>query len=155
MAEVTSTPSDREIELLELNHKGLHDSLWECHKVAWQVTSIFIPVLFAILGYLVKDYNTYSKFQVIMGFLVTEGLLLVWILIMRILEHYNNKRKERLEVIENRLNELVPHAGFKMDTLEFGQQPLKFRFSPMNIYYILLGVFTALNLAFLLYKLVA
>jgi hypothetical protein len=153
MAEETPNQGDKEIELLKYNHQGLHEALWNNHKVAWQVTSIFVPVLFAMLGYLVNGYSDFSKFQVVMGFLVTEGLLFIWLLIMRIFEHYNEKRKEKLGEIENRLNELVPGINFQLADLPFRQIPKKLKFSPTNIYHILFGLYSILNLGFLLAKL--
>ena len=146
---------DREIELLTYNHKSLHDSIWGNHRVSWLVTSIFIPVLFAMLGYLVREYDSLSTFQVVMAFLVTEGLAFIWLLIMRIFDHYNEVRRGKLQEIEVKLGELVPEAKFKLYTLEgYKQVPEELKVSPHRIYHILFWLYTALNLGFLLTKLV-
>jgi hypothetical protein len=155
MAEETSNRGDNEIGLLKYNHQGLHEAFWNNHKVAWQVTSIFIPVLFAMLGYLVNGYDGFSKFQVLMGFLVTEGLLFIWLLIMRIFEHYNDTRRTKLKQIEDRLHELIPAVDFELYKLHYGEVPREFKFSPTNIYYILFVLYTILNLGFLLAKLLS
>jgi uncharacterized protein YndB with AHSA1/START domain len=151
----TPEKSADEISLLKSNHASLHDAFWNNHKVAWQVTSIFIPVLFAMLGYLVKGDGNFSRFQALMGFLVMEGLLFIWLLIMRIFEYYNDIRRTKLREIEDRLYDSMPAADFELYNLHYSDSPWKLRFSPMTIYYTLFGVYTALNLAFLLYKFVS
>lgn len=145
----------REIELLTYNHKSLHDGIWSNHRVTWLVTSIFVPVLFAMLGYLIREYQTLSEFQVVMGFLVTEGLLFIWYLVMRIFMHYNIVRRQKLVEIEDRLNELVPEAKFKLYRLSYRKVPSELKFSPRMIYDILFWLYSALNLGFLLFKFVA
>ena len=50
-----------ELELLKVNYNNLHESTWNNHRFAWIVVSISIPVLFAMLGFLVKEYDDISK----------------------------------------------------------------------------------------------
>ena len=92
------------LELLKVNYNNLHESIWNNFRFSWIVTSIFIPVLFAMLGFLVKEYDDVSKMQALMGFFVVESLLIIWLLIMRIFEHYNRVIFNKLKVIENRFN---------------------------------------------------
>lgn len=145
---------DREIELLKLNHTSLHDSIWGNHRISWMVTSIFVPVLFAMLGYLIREYDSLSNLQAVLGFLVTEGLLVIWLLIMRIFVHYNEARRRKLKKIEKRLNELVEGLDFKLYRLKYNEVPREFKFSPRRIYYILFWLYTGLNVIFLVAKLV-
>jgi hypothetical protein len=105
------------LDLLKVNYNNLHESMWNNHRVAWIVTSIFIPVLFAMLGYLVKEYDVISKAQAVMGFLVVESLLIVWLLIMSIFWHYNNVRRAKLKQIEYRFNEMIKDISFSQYNL--------------------------------------
>ena len=152
MAEEKSSV-EREIELLKLNHTSLHDSIWGNHRVSWLVTSIFIPVLFAMLGYLVREYDSLSNLQAVLGFLVTEGLLVIWVLVMRIFVHYNETRLKKLKSIEDCLNELVGEADFALYNLDYNEEPWALKFSPQRIYYILFWLYTALNIVLLVSKL--
>jgi hypothetical protein len=52
---------DKNLELLKFSYSKLHESLWESHKVAWTITSIFMPVIFALQGYLSKEYVFSTK----------------------------------------------------------------------------------------------
>jgi hypothetical protein len=52
-----------DLNLLKLNYEKLHESIWNNHKISWTVTSIFIPVLFAVQGYFVKEYWQCPKFH--------------------------------------------------------------------------------------------
>jgi hypothetical protein len=105
------------LDLLKVNYNNLHESMWNNHRVAWIVTSIFIPVLFAMLGYLVREYDVILKAQAVMGFLVVESLLVIWLLIMRIFWHYNNVRRAKLKQIEYRFNEMIKDISFSQYNL--------------------------------------
>lgn len=140
------------LDLWQFNYRNLHESIWNNHRLAWIVTSIFIPVLFAMLGYLVREYDVISKAQVVMGFLVTEVLLIIWLLVMRIFEHYNDVRRAKLKQIENRFNEMIKDLDFSQYNLDYKQKPKEFKFSPMIIYYILFGIYTELNIGLLVVK---
>jgi hypothetical protein len=138
--------------LWQFNYRNLHESIWNNHRLAWIVTSIFIPVLFAMLGYLVREYDVISKAQAMMGFLVTEVLLIIWLLVMRIFEHYNDVRRAKLKQIENRFNEMIKGLDFSQYNLDYKQKPKELKFSPMIIYYILFGIYTELNIGLLVVK---
>ena len=147
---------DRQVELLKQNHKSLHDAVWGNHRASWMVTSIFIPVLFAMFGFLVKEYNGdgYTNLQAVMAFLAMEGLLLVWYAIMLIFDHYNDVRREQLYKIEDKLKELVPDADFNIYRLDY-DKTTKWYQIPMGYIYLALACFyTVLNAAFLVAKLV-
>ena len=102
------------IDLLKFNYQNLHEGIWNNHKIAWTVTSIFMPVLFAMLGYLAREYSVLSRLQTTIGFGVTESLLIIWLLIMRTFEHYNRIRLRRLKEIENRFNKMIEDIDFPM-----------------------------------------
>ena len=87
------------LELLKVNYSNLHESIWNNHKVSWVITSIFIPVLFAMLGYLIREYDAISKTQALMGFFVVESLLIIWLFIMLSFKHYNDVRRKKLREI--------------------------------------------------------
>lgn len=56
---------NKDIELIKLNYQNLHENVWNCHKISWTVTSIYIPILFTIRGYFIKEYYTFSTFQIV------------------------------------------------------------------------------------------
>jgi|LGVF01.1.fsa_nt_gb hypothetical protein len=124
------TPNDPDIDLLKFNYKNLHESVWECHKASWLVTSIFIPIIFAMQGYFIRDYFSalnmsatgMSTFHVLMGAVVILSLAFVWWLIMRIFSKYNKSRMNRLKEIENiiHINNTDPVQQYKLHyTLHF------------------------------------
>jgi len=94
---------EENLELLKFNYRNLHESLWESHKVAWTVTGLFIPVVFALQGYLAKEYVLSTKpivRELVAGVVISELLLLIWRLMIWVLEHYNEQRLDRLRAIE-------------------------------------------------------
>ncbi len=145
---------DNQIDLLKQNHKGLHDAVWGNHRASWMVTSIFIPVLFAMFGFLVQEYDDgFTNLQAVMAFLAMEGLLLIWYAIMQIFDHYNDRRRKKLKEIEDELNDLVPEVEFNMYDLGYGKTPRWYKFSMSKIYLALVCFYTDLNIIFLMTKL--
>jgi len=161
---------DRDVELLKFNYKNLHESIWNNHKISWVVTSIFIPVLFGVQGYLVREFYVFSKLQVIMGVFVTELLLIIWLLIMWTFRHYNILRIERLKEIEDLFNKEISKEisdffkykkGFNQYKLGYGKPKQnnnkeickeisdKIMLSFMEIYYMIFLMFTSLNVILL------
>lgn len=98
---------EKDVNLLKLNYEKLHESIWNNHKLSWTVTSIFIPVLFAVQGYFIKEYYAPQDIRVIFGVIGMEFLLIVWLLVMRIFRHYNVARRERLKEIEKIFDDLI------------------------------------------------
>ena len=137
------------IDLLKFNYQNLHEGVWNNHKVAWTVTSIFVPVLFAMLGYLAREYFVLSRLQTAIGFSVTESLLIIWLLIMRTFEHYNRIRFGRLKEIENRFNKMIEDIDFSQYNLDYAEKSRRLRFSPMRIYYTFFSIYTSLNIVLL------
>lgn len=107
-------PDEDYINTLKFNYEQLHESMWENHKVSWVVTSIFIPLLFTMQGYFVKEYNEtfkYSFYLAILGVFVIQYLAIAWWLMMQLFRQYNNVRRERLKLIENELFNLYKNKG--------------------------------------------
>ena len=163
---------DRDVELLKFNYKNLHESIWNNHKISWVVTSIFIPVLFGVQGYLVREFYVFSKLQVIMGVFITELLLIIWLLIMWTFRHYNTLRIERLKEIEDLFNNkeitkeisdfFKDKKGFNQYELGYGkpkqnnnnkeickERSDKIMLSFMGIYYMIFWMVTSLNVILL------
>lgn len=95
------------LDLLKFNYQNLHQSVWSNHQTTWTVTGIFMSALTVMLGYLVKEFWKFSELQVATGFCITEVLLVVWLLLTRTFEHYNNMRMWRLKNIEDVFNEII------------------------------------------------
>ena len=140
--------SDKDIEILKFNYRNLHESVWNAHNVAWIVTSIFVPILFGALGYLVKEHSVLSTFQVVMAAVATEFLMFIWWLIMRVLEHYNDIRLKRLREIEGVFKKQIVDTIplFQQYCLGFKQSIKRLRISPMNIYHVIFAGYTIINI---------
>ena len=136
-----------EIDLLEFNYKNLHEAVWNNHKAAWTVTGIFMPVLFVVQGYMVKEYNTVNDFPIIRVVFVMEIIMVIWLLIMRIFEHYNYVRRKRLIKIEEIFDkEISQGIGFKQYDLAYEEQWRNFKFSPMTLYLAFFWAYTSINM---------
>ncbi|MCP8304990.1 MAG: hypothetical protein H3Z50_05955 [archaeon] len=156
-SEINKIVNGKDIELLKLNYNALHESIWNNHKIAWTVTSIFIPVVFALQGFLINNY-VFTISQIVAVFVTGFFLMSIWLLIMRILAHYNDARLKRLKEIEdlfdkelsNRIRDFFKDGrGFNLYNLEFKEKPKELKFSPMRIYYMIFGLYILLNIILL------
>lgn len=149
------------IEILTLNYENLHQSLWENHKVSWTVTGLFLPLLFGLQGYLIKEYAGLagSPYQIVGGVFVIESLVVVWWLMMQLFYRYNHIRRDRLKEIEKLFGEYF--KGHNLDVDPIKQYSLgygKYTVPGINldiwfnkIYYLILLETTAVN-AFMVYR---
>ena len=159
---------NRRFELLKFNYGNLHAAVWEAHKVAWTVIDIFIPVIFALQGYLAKEYvpaGKHSIGELVVGVLLLESLLLIWRVIMLMLQDYNRRRVEKLEGIEEALVDEFEKAGgskcrrhlvqqYKNFSYRFYIPLTKIRVSPGKIYNSIAILITAVNISFITYRIV-
>lgn len=109
-----------EIALLKFNYEKLHDAVWDNHKVSWTVTSLYLPLIFAAQGLLVKmcfEQPSTSEFKhpnefIMIGAIGIIIATFVWWLILRMFSNYNDIRRNRLQVIENTLSdkEIMPRS---------------------------------------------
>lgn len=136
---------DNSIHLLELNYKSLHEAVWNNHKVSWEVTSIFIGVIFVVQGYMIKE--NFDFWQTIIGVFAMQILIIIWLLIMRIFDHYNHVRFKRLKDIEEIFeNEISQGFGFKQYSIpSYREKWIEGKFRPMAIYLILFWAYTSTN----------
>ena len=145
------------IEILTLNYENLHQSLWENHKVSWTVTGLFLPLLFGLQGYLIKEYANLagSPYQIVGGVFVIESLVVVWWLMMQLFSKYNHKRRDRLKDIEKFFEECFKVKGHNQDIHPIKQYSLSYgRYTVPGInldiwfnkiYYLILLETTAVN----------
>jgi hypothetical protein len=99
-------PGEIYIDILKFNYEQLHESMWENHKVSWVVTSIFIPLLFTMQGYFIKEYDSIFEnepFRAILAVFVIQYLAIAWWLMMQLFRKYNRVRRDRLKIIESTL----------------------------------------------------
>lgn len=148
------------IEILTLNYENLHKSLWENHKVSWTVTGLFLPLLFGLQGYIMKEYANLagSPYQIIGSVVVIESLVVVWWMMMQLFYKYNHKRRDRLKEIEELFGEYF--KDHNLDTHPIKQYSLsygRYTIPGINvdiwfnrIYFLILLETTAFN-AFLVY----
>jgi hypothetical protein len=157
MQNYVSKVDEKYIEILTLNYENLHKSLWENHKVSWTVTGLFLPLLFGLQGYLIKEYASLagSAYQIIGGVFVIESLVVVWWLMMQLFSKYNRKRRNRLKEIENFFEDYFKAKGhdqnihpIKQYSISYGRYTvpginLNIWFN--RIYYLVLLETTAVN----------
>ncbi len=108
-----------EIALLKFNYEKLHEAVWDNHKVSWTVTSLYLPLIFAAQGLLVKmffEQPSTSEFKRLNEFIIVGaiGIIIatfVWWLILHMFSEYNDLRRNRLKAIENTLSdkEIMPY----------------------------------------------
>lgn len=135
---------DNSIHLLELNYKSLHEAVWNNHKASWEVTSIFIGVLFVVQGYMIK--GDFDFWHTIIGVFAMQWLIIIWLLIMRIFDHYNYIRFQRLRAIEKIFDEISQGGGFEVyRDKSYREKWSEGKFGPMAIYLFLFWTYTTTN----------
>ncbi len=156
---------DQELELLKFNYQNLHNAVWEAHKAAWTVIGIFIPVIFALQGYLAKAYvfsDERSIGKLAVCVLILELLLLFWRLVLWMFEYYNHQRLNKLRAIEEVFEGKFSKQGKEKGECELVRQYKGFRYKhkiPLvefgvswnGIYTAVVILITLLNLAFIAY----
>jgi|GEM_PF-1605704 len=163
---------DKNLELLKFSYSKLHESLWESHKVAWTITSIFIPVIFALQGYLAKEYVFSTKQPIweilpakpsilapVFGVFMIELLLLFWRAMLWMLEHYNRHRVRKLRHIEDAFAEEFRQEGGSVDQSQLVRQFggfsykrkifRKTKISWNSIYNLIVVLITIINIVFI------
>jgi len=116
MDDIEARFTPEEIALLKFNYEKLHESVWENHKISWTVTSLYLPLIFAAEGLLVKLlFEKPDEFEHLEEFIVVGavGIVIVtfiWWLILWMFSKYNDHRRDRLKLIEGLLseNEIMP-----------------------------------------------
>ncbi|MHC4475671.1 MAG: hypothetical protein ACYTEL_08495 [Planctomycetota bacterium] len=121
--------TDRNFELLRFNYENLNTAVWDAHKISWHMTSIFVPVIFAALGYLAKESGNVSPSSVVVGAAVVAGVVCFWYAFTRVLAGYNGQRFAQLRKIEDMLDEHYPDEQnvrflqYRTDKLEDNTNP--------------------------------
>jgi len=85
-------------------YKILHESVQNSHKFSWTMTSIFIPIAFGSMAFLVKHSCDLDIWQLAIGTIGIEGMLLFWVCMIKFLEQCNKVRFELLKKIETHIS---------------------------------------------------
>jgi hypothetical protein len=96
------------LELMRFNYENLDRAVWKAHQMSWFMTSIFVPLIFAVLGYLLKEFKTIGVFGVVAGSIVVIGVTWFWYAYTRILAGYNIERFKKLKKLEEKFDEYYP-----------------------------------------------
>jgi hypothetical protein len=138
----------RRIDLLRFNYENLHTSVADAHRFAWAGISVFLPIIFTLQGFLVREHGRLTWAGVLAGAIVVEGLAVTWWLMMKLIRYYNKQRITLLKGIEAALNrqigpepEFKQYAGFEYNAV-MGRAV-----SPMRIYRGLFITCSAINTA--------
>lgn len=108
---------EKELSFLRENYNNLHFAYWECHKIYWQMTSIFLPLVLTVGVLTLKDTN--NRVILSLVFLMLFSLLTFWLLITKFLDSCNETRQQRLKVIEAYINSKLP--GLITEDIEEGR----------------------------------
>ena len=85
------------LELMRFNYENLDRAVWKAHQMSWFMTSIFVPLIFAVLGYLLKEFHKIGTFSIVAGATVVIGVTWFWYAFTRILAGYNSQRFKQLK----------------------------------------------------------
>jgi len=91
MSNNTEDSKKNRLDLLKSNYTELNNAVEESHRITWIMTSIFIPVIFVAIAYLLKEGQNYPTKLVTLASMGILLLLLFWIFLIRVLRIYNKK----------------------------------------------------------------
>jgi hypothetical protein len=106
MQQTTNINQEKALDLLKTNYQNLHFAYWECHKVFWTMTSIFLPITLTAFAWIVKDIPKTDVAILVISWFMVFSLLTYWFRTSRYLDSFNDKRRVRLKVLENHFNKL-------------------------------------------------
>ena len=96
------------LSLMRFNYENLDRAVWKAHQMSWVMTSIFVPIIFTGLGYLLKEFDKIGVFSIVAGSIVAIGVTWFWYAFTRILAGYNIQRFEQLRALEKKFDEYFP-----------------------------------------------
>lgn len=106
---------DECLSLMRFNYENLDRAVWKAHQMSWLMTSIFVPIIFTGLGYLLKEFDKIDAFGIVAGAIVLIGVTWFWYAITRILAGYNIQRFEQLRALEEKFDEYFPEELVEKD----------------------------------------
>ena len=106
MQQTSNTNQEKALDLLKTNYQNLHFACWECHKFYWTMTSIFLPITLTAFALIAKDIQRTEIHILVISWFVVFSLLTYWFRSSKCLDSWNEKRMERLKLLENHFNNL-------------------------------------------------
>lgn len=100
---MTGPMAEKETILLE-RYKLLHEATQEAHKYAWQMTSIFVPIIGGAIGFVLKSYPA-SRLRHVLFLVIILVLVWFWKAVLMFLDHCNGIRRTLPCKIEDELRE--------------------------------------------------
>ena len=100
--------SEECLSLMRFNYENLDRAVWKAHQMSWFMTSIFVPLIFAGLGYLLKELDDIGVYGFVAGAIVVIGVTWFWYAFTRILAEYNKKRFRQLRKLEEMFDKYYP-----------------------------------------------
>jgi hypothetical protein len=113
MQQPSDMNQEKAIDLLKMNYSNLHFSFWECHKVYWTMTSIFLPLTLTAFMFIIKDVPKTDIAVLALSWVVVFSLLTYWFVSSLYLDSFNDTRKDRLVLLETQFNTL--DCAFQLD----------------------------------------
>jgi hypothetical protein len=113
MQQPSNMNQEKAMDLLKMNYDNLHFSYWECHKVYWTMTSIFLPLTLTAFMFIIKDVPKTNIATLALSWVVVFSLLTYWFRSSQYLDSFNDTRRDRLVLLENQFNAL--DCAFQLD----------------------------------------
>lgn len=153
MQDTSSISQERTLDLLKLNYQCLHSAYWECHKVFWSMTSIFLPITLTAFAWIVKDISKADKAILVISWFIAFSLLTYWFKSSRYLDSFNKTRGDRLKLLENYFSSLDRAVRVDEEEDFFKQYTLEYKGGIKNLTCYLYIVLVAATLGLLITKL--
>lgn len=144
--------SEECLSLMRFNYENLDRAVWKAHQMSWFMTSIFVPLIFAGLGYLLKEFNEVGVFSIVAGSIVVIGVTRFWYAFTRILAGYNSRRFEQLKELEEKFDEYYPKELVKeghqfVQYRGYSGQYHKLRFKNVTLWFAIFISFVSMGAA--------
>ena len=121
------TLNTEELTFLKEEYEKIHNAFWECHKIYWQMTSIFLPIILGAGTLVIESIDISEPIILFFIWIIVISLLTFWFLVTKYLRSWNHTRSKRLRYIEHCLQThynnsyLVYHLNYKdCYKVEFG-----------------------------------
>jgi hypothetical protein len=117
--QVPSTNTEEEdkqkyqLELLRFNYDNLQKAVWDCHKVSWTMTGIFIPAACTAMGILAKYMDGLDRKYVFFFAALILGFIVFWFLTISFLDHRNRRRFRHLKRLEVMFNKYLKGGDYE------------------------------------------
>lgn len=106
------------LKLLQFNYDNLQKAVWDCHKVSWTITGIFVPMVSTALVILFKyGIDKEPKLDprtINFALVLIAGVIVFWFCTISILTKRNLDRMQKLRKLEEIFSVFLQGDDFKL-----------------------------------------